>query len=451
VVELPAGSVERGGVVNLVDADAAAELDAFLLDHSLIHPTARHALTKSLNLFLEHYEEQYDFVYFFTDHPVPKSGVAGKFEHVTTHAAPGGVLDFEIAAEGYETTGRVQGVAVFPYAEGGYPPLAHETMHDWGVYLDPKFGFGTGFDASSSTPLHWGYVSVNGQLGGFDASTLRCQTPANAKPPNCTPLAGGRTVYTLGPFGASANSFRNVPYAPLELYLMGLLPAADVPPTIQELTAAKSAVASADQKSVTVEAAGVTTIKFADIQARHGVIAERAKADRSFSSAFVVLSKAPVAAAVLDAVAGYAAVFGNRKAFSGAMSFEEATGGRATMKTVLGPRRHVDDAPPAPRAALTCDTFAQNCQRPELACVLGPPIMCALPGTAKLGKTCVSSIDCERGLGCVSGNATPDVFVCQPFCDPASTTSASACSKCAHSYVSYQDKQGNISGVCSPN
>src|SRR5262249_26522351 len=145
---------------------------------------------------------------------------------------------YEIAAEGYETTGRVRGVIGIPYEPGAFPPLPHETLHYWAVDLDDRFGFGVGLDASSSYPSHWGYASINGILGGFDGSTLRCQTPAGAMPPNCTAQSGGRIRYVTGPFAPQSNSFRGVPFAPIELYLMGLVPKTDVPPSMTVLNAA---------------------------------------------------------------------------------------------------------------------------------------------------------------------------------------------------------------------
>jgi hypothetical protein len=255
----------------------------------------------------------------------------------------------------------------------------------------------------------------------------------------------------MSAFGAYASSFRNVPYAPLELYLMGLLPGAEVPP-IQMLTAAKSPVFSPDNKSATVEASGVKTLAFADIQARHGTIEVLAADERHFDAAFVVLSaKSPASAAVMTAVADYAAIFGSRKKDSGAMSFEEAAGGRATMNTVLGPRRKVSDAPPAARAPFTCDVITQDCARPELTCTIGPPTLCTLPGAGQLNASCAGYPDCGRGLACVSGNAAPDQFVCQPYCDLASASAANACAKSAHSYLSYKDTAGKLSGICLPN
>lgn len=80
MVELPAGSREVEGAVNLVDADAAAELEAWLFDNSAKHAALRHGLNKSLNLFLEHYAEDYDFLFLVTAAELEDVPVAGRFE-----------------------------------------------------------------------------------------------------------------------------------------------------------------------------------------------------------------------------------------------------------------------------------------------------------------------------------------------------------------------------------
>jgi hypothetical protein len=56
---------------------------------------------------------------------------------------------------------------------------------------------------------HWGISSVNGQLGGFDLSTLQ---------------ELGGNWYTANRFGTFANGGNSIPYGNFELYLMGLIP-----------------------------------------------------------------------------------------------------------------------------------------------------------------------------------------------------------------------------------
>src|SRR5690606_5179852 len=86
-------------------------------------------------------------------------------------------------------------------------PSLHELFHQWGNDALP-----------TASPYHWGFSSVGGQLGGFGSGEL-------------VDLGGGDYTATLngGPFGTYANSGNDIGYAPLELYLMGLIPADEVP------------------------------------------------------------------------------------------------------------------------------------------------------------------------------------------------------------------------------
>lgn len=448
-IRLPSGSQERDGIVNLVDADAADELEDFILDESLAYPNERHSLNKSLNLLLEHYEEIYDFVFFFVDHEVPESLNFGKFEDVTRPAEFGGTGDIEVTAAGYRTTGRVKGVVGFPYIEHVYPPLAHEMMHYWGVHLADSFGFGRGLTAADSVLVHWGYADINGQLGGFDGATLRCETPAGAMPP-CT-ASNGRTRYVVGAFGPHANAFRAPPYAPIELYLMGLSPAAEVPATIRQLTDAKFPEAGADDEHVVVEASGIRELPFTEIQQRHGVPRLLPENERHFNAAFVVISKTPAPASVMDDVASFAAAFGNRAPNSSWQSLETATLGRATMNTLLGARRKLANPPPPPRTQLTCDPLAQDC-RPELACYPGGSSgMCALAGSLTVNEACTTPYDCQPGLACVSISGA-EGFRCSTICDHVALTGPQGCTTlCPGGYAIFADEHGiPTRGQCRP-
>lgn len=84
-------------------------------------------------------------------------------------------------------------------------PLLHEMAHAVGNFVLP-----------TAWPSHWGYAGVWGQLGGWNPASLK-------------DLGGGQ--YQVDAFGEFANGGNSIPYAPLELYLMGLLPQSDVPST----------------------------------------------------------------------------------------------------------------------------------------------------------------------------------------------------------------------------
>ena len=98
-------------------------------------------------------------------------------------------------------------------------PMLHEIMHQWG---NSFFKYDSG---------HWGLSGVGGgQLGGFEPSTL--MTSDN--------LTSGAYALTIGTFRAASSKFsssfgtfanggNSIPYSNFEKWLMGLIPASDVP------------------------------------------------------------------------------------------------------------------------------------------------------------------------------------------------------------------------------
>jgi hypothetical protein len=431
-VELPKGSREIDGIVNLIDADAAQDVEDFLAPGD-------GGLARALNLFLTYYEERYDFVFLFTDHAVPQGYASGRFTSVTSLPRVGTGATSHYLAEGYQTNGRIKGTMAVGYGSG---PFSHEIEHYWGVFLDRSFGFGVG--KAYNNAAHWGYAGVDGTLGGFDPKTLSCQTPAGANLPNCTALPNGRFQYVVGSFNPGGNG---KPYAPIELYLMGLAPLAEVPSEIPVLQDAEDVPNSFDSMTGTevVEAAGVKTITMADVTARHGVVSQLPETQRHFTSAFVVVSAAPASDEVMAEVALRAAAFGDRGQHPLTKSYAYDTGGRATMDTVLGPRRAVSDAIPPPRAAFTCDVITQDCDD-DLACY---GKYCALPGKAAVGEECSLSSDCGAGATCVYlGNAAGQ---CAEYCDDQDAQSLLFCASICSSIVNLLGADGKVEAtVCRP-
>lgn len=450
-LELPEGSSEYQGIVNLVDADAAADLDAFLAATTTDHLLLRSGLAGPWNLFVEHYYEAYDFVFFVTDHVSEELSVAGKFEAVNRPPITGTGNEIAVDLGAYRSDGKLKGVIGIPYFENYFPPFSHELSHYWAAYLDTRFGFGAWRDGHYGP--HWGFSSVNGQLGGFDVSTLRCETPVDELPPNCTPGSEGVTRYVVGAFGANANGFRSLPYSPLELYLMGLTAASAVPDSFVILGDAAMDDDSRDDEAgtVVVEATSLTTLPFADIVARHGSVERLPAAARHFTAAFVVVSAEPAPEAVMDDVANWAAVLGNRLEQPPLKSFEEDTGGEATLDTVLGSRRDASDPPPPDRERFECDPLAQNCNN-GLGCYFHRVLLCAASDGVELGEPCDAEFACAPGLDCVAGSAAPSDYSCEPYCDATDPESASACDTlCPDNYFSDTDVDGVVlSSVCLP-
>lgn len=450
-VELPAGSSEHQGVVNLVDADAAADLEAFLAATTTEHLVLRRGLAGPWNLFVEHYYEEYDFVFFVTDHVIDGLSVAGKFEAVNRPPIPGTGNEIAVELGAYRSDGTLKGVIGIPYRENYFPPFSHELLHYWAAYLDTRFGFGESRDGHYGP--HWGFSSVNGQLGGFDAATLRCETPANELSPNCAPSAAGVTRYVVGAFGANANGSRGLPYSPFERYLMGLAPASDVPESFLLLGDAAMVEGSGDEEAgtVVVEATSLTTLPFADIVARHGRVEQLPQDARHFKAAFVVVSSDPAPEAVMSDVANWAAVYGNRLERPPLKSFEADTGGKATLDTVIGSRRDVADPPPPDRERFVCDPIAQDCDH-GLGCYFHRLPLCAASDGLELDEPCDAEFACAPGLDCVSSAEAPDEYFCEPYCDANDPESPLACDTlCPDNYFSDTDVDGNVlASVCLP-
>jgi hypothetical protein len=426
LVPLPPEVREHDGVLNLVDATAAAELDAFLQN-----PGRLSSLSGPTNRFLQYYEEEYDFLFFFTDHDVATNTV-GKFEPVNKVAGPGDGEVADIAAPDFRSNGRLKGAIGINKAG----PLAHEILHYWANNLDPRFGFDRGRDEGFGG--HWGYASVHGQLGGFDGSTLRCLDPADAVPPGCLAVAEGRFQVRVGSFAPHANGA--IPYAPLELYLMGLAPRSEVSEPIVVLDEAVE-VGTYDG-DILLEVSGMHEVSIADIIAVHGEKPLLPDDQREFRAAFILVSAKPANDTDMNWLAENARTFANEKPEL-LYTFENLTGGRATITTHLRSRRRVSSVLPEPRAPFKCDPLGQDCENPLAACYVTARVMCALPGSAEDGEPCTASISCARGLDCIGPNDAPDQRVCRHFCDPREEASPEACATlCPGSAATFVDRDG---------
>lgn len=325
---VPDGLQLRDHAVNIVHAEAAAEIVRYING-------ASPELYVSTRAFYEHFDDAYDFVYVFTDGPVMGATTAARFTPVRRPAIPGTGLTRAVMNTMYPASAtRLRGAIGVNFSAVGNGPTLHETLHYWSMFLNASFGFGR--DRDQGFGAHWGVASVNGQHGGFDLSTLRCNAPAGAQPPMCTPDPDGITRITVGTFGPNANGGDSRPYAPVELYLMGLVPAAEAGGPFLVLDGAHFVSNDATTRRMTFEITGAHSVSMDDIVRAHGVRAPATMEERTFRAAFVVFSTAPVSVQRMDALERWAAIMGNDMAHPALYSFERATGGRATMSTRLG-------------------------------------------------------------------------------------------------------------------
>lgn len=330
-VPVPQGLQLRAHAVNIVDSEAAAEVQRYVLGTSP-------ELYVSAGRFFEHFADEYDFVYFFSDGPVTGATAAARFTPVRRQPMPGTGINRVTNNTRYPAAAaRLKGAVGVNFSAAGNGPTLHETLHYWSMFLDARFGFGR--DRDTNFGAHWGVASVNGQHGGFDGDTLQCRVPAGARPPNCMPEPDGIIRVTVATFGPNANGGDSRPFAPIELYLMGLIPRAEVGGPFTVLDGAHFVSTDTATRRMVFEVTGTHTVSLDEIVGVHGERAPAPAEQRAFRGAFVVFSAAPVSAQRMDALERWASIFGNDTPHNALLSFERATGGRATMSTRLGPAR----------------------------------------------------------------------------------------------------------------
>jgi len=326
--EAPGGSGGSGGT----GGEGGAEGPVRLLTPRLagiVDPVAEEAvraklaqepgstLEYPLKLFYEVFPDEFDFVFFFAESDGP---VAGVHVPVNRPAIPGTGIDFpylspEIPAKQIRST-----IALQLDTNG---PTLHELAHYWAVYLSSDLGFQKG---------HWGYAGVHGQLGGFDSGRLECMAPEGMEPP-CQEDPKGGATYIVDSFGLNANGGDSVPYAPLELYLMGLLPADEVPDIFvlvdvlddQSLPDGRRAIRAAQIRRVTIE----------EIIAAHGPRQLATEDERHFRVAFVLVTGEEPTAEQIAKADGWVAMFSCEDPERWVLCFEEATRGLATVEVTL--------------------------------------------------------------------------------------------------------------------
>ena len=181
-------------------------------------------------------------------------------------------------------------------------------------------------ELQSNTPGHWGFSSVGGHLGGWKPGTL--QYLSGIKP---------MLFDANGPTGSddwyANSSYTNaVGYAPLELYLLGLIEANQVP-DIQYGTNASFVPGPTNPFGI-FQADSIQTVTYQNIVNGEGLRTPTPQnSQRNFRVLTVVLTPNPLTQAELDKYDTDVELFG-RPGSDGdptLNNFYEATGGRATL------------------------------------------------------------------------------------------------------------------------
>ena len=263
-------------------------------------------------VFFDHYEDAFDYLMFFSN--LSDIGENRYYQYYGTHRSiqntvQGTGRSLFSATQAMGSAGKLNAILHFPYNSALlYGPSLHEIMHSWANYAIPTV-----------EPVHWGFSSANGQLGGFDHANL-------------IDHGGGR--YSAGSFGTFANGGNSLPYSPIELYFAGLIPPSEVP----ALWVAEDGAWSNEQTDSGYQiftASQVSTWSIDRIVAEHGArIPDSNQSQKDFRAALILLvdSQRPAAQSTLDELSSQVKTFTHvGRDDDYLFNFWEATGGRATL------------------------------------------------------------------------------------------------------------------------
>ena len=192
-------------------------------------------------------DDQYDEIVFVGNAEESSASYAGTSKQVSNNIGGLGAPVWS-AASCFGSNGNLRGlislptkndlIQEYPYYDGS---LIHESLHLWGGgHLLPRIELWDG----SISGGHWGVTSANGILGGFDLNTLETIVFVEestqltyVRQPNGTIISvpdektDDGFVYRTAYFNTVGNSGL-LPMSPLELYMMGVLPADQLPDTV---------------------------------------------------------------------------------------------------------------------------------------------------------------------------------------------------------------------------
>jgi hypothetical protein len=217
-------------------------------------------------------------------------------------------------AAGYGSAGRLQSAIHLidkTNLRGG--PSLHEMAHRWANSM-----------ASVPTTVggHWGYSSVGGQLGGWKPGSLESLGGGEYRAQN--PRTG-----TFGSFGSFANGGNGLPFSEFELYVMGLIPPAEVQNHIVIANGFQWTNSSEGRFSAT----SLTTRTMAQVIATDGArVPDHTTSQRDFRVLYLMLSAGPLTTEdwrTADKDVHDFALEGSDG--SSSYNFWEATGGRASV------------------------------------------------------------------------------------------------------------------------
>jgi len=215
----------------------------------------------------------------------------------------------------FGSDGRLRGAV---YHSFGSPAIMeHELGHAWGINYGSSLGLVGGASEGGVNLSHWDEASdINSVMQEF----------AFADDVVGHLVANGDGTYRIVPQALDTEAF-----APLDLYLMGLIPPEEVPPTHRLVNPDYS-----DPNRVTAE--DVETITIQELMAAEGGprVPDDTASPKSFTAAFIAISDRAFSPAEYDFFSAMAEYLSSTAAGKDYVTpFYAATGGHATLETRL--------------------------------------------------------------------------------------------------------------------
>lgn len=275
-----------------------------------------------------HFRDDFDFIILVNDDWKLLTDVAGFHAAVQLDVKGVGRELFDQTSL-YGSSGRLKGNIFL----NGYRciqsqgPFLHELFHYWGAMdIGQEHGDPNG---SYTDAFHWGISSVDGSVGGFRLDLLQRNVDGD---PNKY-KAGCSAIEQYGeqnPLRFAQAGVSNLHYPPLELYMMGLIPANEVEPIhiFKGVTAPKN---TWDEGVFYAESEKIVTID--DIIAKHGARKpDYTTSQKDFRAMIVIVTDTPVGDVPWEVIINEIQNQEKQGAPTERTNFWTATGGRATLK-----------------------------------------------------------------------------------------------------------------------
>ncbi len=271
------------------------------------------AMTRRVYQF---FPDSFDYVMFVNNLPDVLGGLYGRAYAVKNDTLGIGDTIYNNTAQ-FGSAGQLQRVLYLASELDLYQRTSlHEIAHRNANYLS---------QINSTVPGHWGFSGVGGQLGGWAPGTLNTLVPGVPGLYEADGPGGRDYFYTA--FADIEDG--NIPYSQLELYLMGLVEASELPP-LEYATGA----AFINQAQGIFRANSIQTLTYQNIIAQEGLrLPTPATSQKDFRVLTVVMTPNPLTQDELDRFDTYVELFGKKGSDGNPdiLNFFEATGGRATM------------------------------------------------------------------------------------------------------------------------